>query len=60
MRDLSDNTAYWKQFEGPVSEAVDVVNDTYLKVNHQEDGVKSYGNMVDLLLAEYRANHTKK
>ncbi len=57
LRDLTDNTEYWKKFEGPVSETVNAVNDTYLKVNHQEDGVKSYGNMVDLLLAEYRASH---
>lgn len=31
------------------------VNNTYLKANGQEDGVKSYGRMVDLLLAEYRS-----
>ena len=56
-RDLADNSAYWKQFEGPVAKAADQVNDSYLKANKQEDGVKSYGRMVDLLLAEYR---TKK
>ncbi len=55
MRDLQDNSAYWKKFEGPVAEAADTVNDKYLKANRQEDGVKSYGRMVDLLLAEYRA-----
>lgn len=60
LRDLTANTEYWRQFEGPVSETVNAVNDTYLKVNHQEAGVKSYGNMVDLLLAEYRADHTTK
>ena len=27
------------------------MNDTYLKANAQEDGTKSYGRMVDLLLA---------
>jgi len=31
-----------------------VVNDTYLKANNQSDGVKSYGKVVDLLLAWYR------
>ncbi|HEX2985275.1 MAG TPA: DUF3810 domain-containing protein [Caproiciproducens sp.] len=54
-RDLDANSAYWKQFEGPVAEASNLANDSYLKANHQEDGVKSYGRMVDLLLAEYRA-----
>ncbi|MBW7573781.1 DUF3810 domain-containing protein [Caproiciproducens faecalis] len=56
-RDLANNSAYWKQFEGPVATAADHVNDSYLKANKQQDGVKSYGRMVDLLLAEYR---TKK
>ncbi|HPE16562.1 MAG TPA: DUF3810 family protein, partial [Oscillospiraceae bacterium] len=32
----------------------DRMNDAYLKANAQRDGVKSYGRMVDLLLAEYR------
>lgn len=53
-RDLSANTAYWKQFEGPVARFSNSVNDSYLKANRQTDGVKSYGRMVDLLLAEYR------
>ena len=30
------------------------VNDTYLKLHGEPDGVKSYGRMVDLLLAERR------
>ncbi len=30
-------------------------NDTYLKANNQADGMRSYGRMVDLLLAEHRA-----
>jgi len=54
-RDLANNAAYWKQFEGPVASAANTVNDQYLKANRQEDGVKSYGRMVDLLLAEFRA-----
>ncbi len=54
-RDLADNSAYWKQFEGPVAQVSTSVNDSYLKANRQEDGVKSYGRMVDLLLAEARA-----
>jgi hypothetical protein len=31
------------------------VNDTYLKAQGQTQGVRSYGRMVDLLLAERRA-----
>lgn len=55
IRDFADNSAYWDQYEDTViSETADKVNDVYLKANEQEDGVKSYGRVVDLLLAEYR------
>jgi hypothetical protein len=53
-RDLAANSAYWKQFEGPVAEVSAKVNDAYLRSNKQEAGVKSYGAMVDLLLADWR------
>lgn len=54
-RDLRANNEYWDQFEDTkVAEVANKVNDTYLKVNEQEDGVQSYGRVVDLLLAEYR------
>ena len=43
-----------KPTEGPVSRVSDKVNDTYLRANAQEEGSKSYGRMVDLLLGEYR------
>ena len=46
---------YWEQFEDTVlSTAGEKMNDTYLKANSVEDGTKSYGRMVDLLLAERR------
>ena len=53
-RDLIARSAYWRQYQGKVSEMANKANDAYLKVNAQEGGVKSYGRMVDLLLAEYR------
>jgi hypothetical protein len=52
-RDLQRNAAYWQSFAGPAVEISRTVNDAYLKVNNQSDGVKSYGRMVDLLLAYY-------
>ena len=59
LADLREEYYYWKQFEDTVISTVsNSVNDTYLKVNNQDDGVKSYGRMVDLLLAEYRKNHS--
>jgi len=51
--DLKYSSDYWKRFEGMTAEISNKVNDTYLKFNNQDDGVKSYGRMVDLLLAYY-------
>ncbi len=53
-RDLEYSKNYWKKFETKIAEVSNKVNDTYLKINNQKDGVKSYGRMVDLLLAYYR------
>lgn len=55
LRDLSANSRYWKKYETPVGETADRWNDAYLKANDQADGVQSYGRMVDLLIAFYRA-----
>ncbi len=53
--DLQANGNYWAQYESEVSEAVTQVNNTYLKANMQQDGVKSYGRMADLLIALWRS-----
>jgi len=55
--DFQYNNRYWQQFEGPVAEVSNIINDSYLKANFQNDGVQSYGRMVDLLLADYRKRH---
>lgn len=55
--DLRYSSNYWKQFETKVAEISNKVNDSYLKANNQEDGVKSYGRMVDLLLAYYSKSY---
>ena len=52
-RDLNAAREYWRQFEGPVRTASTTVNNAYLQANLQEDGVRSYGRMVDLVLAWY-------
>ena len=51
VRDLEDHNAYWNSYEGTAAEAADKINDTYLRANAQDDGTRSYGRMVDLLLA---------
>ena len=51
--DLKYSLNYWKHYETRVAEVSDRINDSYLKANNQNDGVKSYGRMVNLLLAFY-------
>lgn len=53
-RDIASNNAYWARYDTPVAEVSNKVNDAYLKANGQTSGVRSYGRMVDLLLAYYR------
>lgn len=46
---------YWDKYEGTViAETTDKVYDGYLQANGEQSGTKSYGEMVDLLLAYYR------
>ena len=55
--DMRYANQFWSRFETPndiVANLSQEVNDTYLQANRVEDGVKSYGRVVDLLLAEYR------
>lgn len=52
-RDFSASSIYWKQFEGPVREVSNQANNLYLQANMQTDGVRSYGRMIDLVLAWY-------
>ena len=56
IRDLNDQSEYWKQFETPVAEVASSVNDSYLKSNAQKDGVESYGKMVDLIIGYMRGD----
>lgn len=51
--DLQANNSFWNRYEGKVAEAANQLNDTYLKMNDQTDGVQSYGRAVDLMLAYY-------
>ena len=51
VKDLLNHNAYWDTYRGKISEVSDKMNDMYLKANAQRAGTKSYGRMVDLLLA---------
>lgn len=61
VKDIRANTDYWVKYKDTVVSTIsNKLNDTYLKANAQTDGVKSYGRMVDLLLAKYRAEQKLK
>lgn len=54
-KDIRANSQYWAKYDNTVVSTVsNKMNDGYLKINAQEDGVKSYGRMLDLLLAKFR------
>jgi hypothetical protein len=55
LADIAAEDAYWNQFRGTaVGNASQEVYEDYLQANGQQSGLKSYGEMVDLLLAYYR------
>ena len=48
--DLQMQSDYWAQFAGPVKTVSNRVYDGFLKSNGDENGIRSYGMVVDLLL----------
>ena len=53
--DYHERSEYWKSFEGEIQKVATSVNDAYLKAMNQPSGVKSYGEVVDLILADFVA-----
>ncbi len=56
-KDLQLDREYYDAHISTAGKIYTSANDTFLKINAQKDGVKSYGRMVDLLLADYRKRH---
>lgn len=54
MEDLRSINKFWSKYQGPIEKISSNINDAYLKSNMQNKGIKSYGEMVDLVIAEYR------
>lgn len=52
-RDINAANAHYAQYDSPVQEAAQKVNDVYLKTVGDEDGSESYGKAADLLVAWY-------
>jgi hypothetical protein len=57
-RDLDALRAWNERYRGPAETAARAVNNAYLKTQGVDDGVRSYGRMVDLLVLERRAART--
>lgn len=55
-RDRAAAGEHYAQFDGPVQEAAQKVNDLYLKAAGDEQGSESYGEVTDLLVAWYLQN----
>ncbi len=56
-RDVSGANAHYEPYEGKVQELSQKVNDTYLKLSGEEQGVKSYDLVSDALVAWYLKNN---
>ncbi len=59
LHDLQENNEYISAHRSLWGEMSNKMNDVYLKVNGQDEGVKSYGKVVDLLLAEFKKNKSE-
>ena len=57
-RDIATLVAWAARYSGPAMRTFNRANDAYLRSQGQRDGVRSYGRMVDLLLAEWRAEQS--
>lgn len=54
LNEFSYRNEYWAPYRKKTAYKVSsAVNDAYLKANNQTDGTRSYGRVVDLMLAEY-------
>ncbi len=53
-RDYSYQSSYWDEFRTEFSEKSQDIYEDYLSQNGVEDGMRSYGRMVDLVIALYK------
>lgn len=55
-KELADNNKFWNEHETKASEVQDKVNDSYLKGNGIKEGIRSYDQVVGLMLHWYAVN----
>jgi hypothetical protein len=58
-KDLMQYKTHWEKYDGRLADVSAAVNDEYLKLQGEEDGVGSYDRMVDLMLAWYAEGGAK-
>lgn len=51
VKNMKESDDFWKKYENPLEPVFKTFYDNYLKFNQQEDGLRSYNKMVDLLIA---------
>jgi hypothetical protein len=58
-RDQKAEYDFWMRYRTPARKVARRVNDAYLKSQGQEEGVASYGKVIDLLIAEQRSQEAE-
>lgn len=53
QKQLVMQNEFWDRYTHDFGKVAETLNDVYLKINDQSDGTKSYGRVVDLVIAEY-------
>lgn len=54
--DLTANREFWESYDGQAARIQEKVNDTYLKANGQEEGIRTYGRVTELMLLDFIQN----
>lgn len=60
IRDRKAERAFWSKYRTRASKISRRLNDAYLKSQGKKEGIASYGKMVDLLIAEQRAQKSDR
>ena len=56
LKDRQDTSEYYRKYDSPLQEISDQINDTYLKTFSQKEGIRSYGMVVDYMIAWHLKN----
>jgi len=51
IKNMQESKKFWEKYENPAEPLFKAFYDNFLKLNQQEDGLKSYNKMVDLLIS---------